>query len=71
MSPPDDKLIRLEERIAHLEHALDEASAEAVALARRVEMLERRLALVLERLAQAEFDEGGTVPLADWRPPHW
>jgi SlyX protein len=29
------------------------------------------VSLLLEREAAREADEGGTVPLADRKPPHW
>jgi SlyX protein len=61
----------LEERIAHLERVAEDLSevvarqdAEIARLARRVEML-------LSREAEREVEGGGTVPLADQRPPHW
>jgi SlyX protein len=61
----------LEERIAHLERVADDLSevlarqdAELARLTRRVEML-------MMREAERETDAGGTVPLADQKPPHW
>jgi SlyX protein len=61
----------LEERIAHLERVTDDLSevlarqdAELARLTRRVEML-------MMREAEREADAGGTVPLADQKPPHW
>jgi SlyX protein len=61
----------LEERIAHLERVADDLSevlarqdAELARLTRRVEML-------MMREAEREADAGGTVPLADQKPPHW
>jgi len=31
----------------------------------------RRLAMLMEREAGREMDAGGSVPLADQRPPHY
>lgn len=61
----------LEEQIAHLVRTVEDLSevvarqdAEIAALTRRVEML-------MMREAEREVDGGGTVPLADQKPPHW
>lgn len=66
MSSPTD-----EERIAHLERAVDDLSDVVAGQAREIAVLTRRVALLMERAAEAESDGGGTVPLADQRPPHW
>lgn len=67
----DARIARLEESLAHVLRLAEELSevvarqdAELVQLGRRVEML-------LLREAERETDEGGTIPLADQRPPHW
>jgi len=61
----------LEERIAHLIRVVDDLSDIVAAQRRQLEVMERRLAMVMQREAQREVAEGGTVPLADQRPPHW
>jgi len=33
--------------------------------------LTRRVEMLMSREAERELGEGGTVPLADQRPPHW
>ena len=68
---PDPDIQRLQERIAHLERTLGETSAEVARHQKQIAALETRVEMLLNRAAQAEFDEGGTVPLADWKPPHW
>ncbi|PWJ21958.1 SlyX family protein [Jannaschia seohaensis] len=60
-----------EERIAHLTRAVEDLSDVVAAQARAIEVLERRVAMLMQRAAEAELDAGGTVPLADQRPPHW
>ncbi|PWE32090.1 SlyX protein [Maritimibacter sp. 55A14] len=67
----DDRNLKLEERIAHLERALEEMSDTALRQEREIERLSRRVELLLAREAERETDQGGTVPLADWTPPHW
>lgn len=61
----------LEERLAHLERLAEDLSDEVARLSRALETAERRIARLTEREAGRELDEGGSVPLADQRPPHW
>jgi SlyX protein len=60
----------LEERIAHLLRAVDELSDIVAQQAVEIERLSRRVGLLMEREAEREA-EGGGIPLADQRPPHW
>jgi SlyX protein len=60
----------LEERIAHLVRAVDELSDIVAQQAVEIERLSRRVVLLMEREAEREA-EGGGIPLADQRPPHW
>ncbi len=62
---------RIEERLAHLERALDDLSDVAARQGAEIDRLTRRVALLMEREAGREWSEGGTVPLADQKPPHW
>jgi SlyX protein len=64
-------LFALQERIAHLTRTVEDLSDIVAAQADRLERAERRLTMVMEREAQRELSEGGSVPLADQRPPHW
>ncbi len=68
-TPPDRD--RLEERLAHLERALDDLSDMVTQQGAEIDRLTRRVAMLMEREAGREFSEGGTVPLADQKPPHW
>ncbi len=61
----------LEERIAHLTRMVEDLSDVVAAQSREVDLLTRRVAMLMEREAMREADQGGTVPLADQRPPHW
>jgi len=65
----------LESRIAHLMRAVDELSDVVAAQAREMDLLTRRVAMLMareaEREAEGESEGGGSVPLADQRPPHW
>lgn len=60
----------LEERIAHLTRSFDDLSDVVARQAREIERLSLRVGLLMEREAEREA-EGGGVPLADQRPPHW
>lgn len=61
----------VEEAVAHLSRMVEDLSDVVARQDREI----AQLCLRVERLTQAEaarqFDEGGTVPLADQRPPHW
>lgn len=67
----EDRLNRTEEELAHLRRAVDDLSDVVARQTREIELLTRRVALLMERAAEAEADGGGTVPLADQKPPHW
>lgn len=60
----------LEERIAHLSRAVDDLSDVVTQQSKEIGHLTRRVAMLLEREAERESD-GGSLPLADERPPHW
>ncbi len=67
----DGRLERAEEELAHLRRAVDDLSDVVARQAREIEALTRRVAILVERAAEAEAAAGGTVPLADQKPPHW
>lgn len=71
MSDMHDTIQALEERIAHLARANDDLSDIVAEQQARLARIESRLEMVLRREAEREMAEGGTVPLADQRPPHW
>lgn len=66
-----ERLGRLEETVAHLMRAVEDLSAETARQGAEIDRLNRRLALMIEREAEREIMDGGTVPLADQKPPHW
>lgn len=61
----------LEETLAHLARTVDELSDIVARQETEITVLKRRIGIVMEREAERELSEGGTVPLADQRPPHW
>ncbi|MEJ8562996.1 SlyX family protein [Yoonia sp. GPGPB17] len=61
----------LEEQIAHLTRTVEELSDIVARQEGEIALITRRLAMLMEREAGREMDAGGSVPLADQRPPHW
>ena len=61
-----DRFEALEERIAHLMRAVDDLSEVVAGQAKEIELLNRRVWMLMEREAMA-----GEGPEANVRPPHW
>lgn len=61
----------LEEQIAHLSRTVEELSDIVARQEKELALAQRRIAMLMEREASREFDGGGSVPLADQKPPHW
>ena len=66
----DERILRLEEAVAHLGRVVEDLSEVVARQGREILRLSRRVGLLMEREAEREA-EGGTIPLADQRPPHW
>ena len=62
---------KLEERMAHLERTVEELNEVVVAQAGEIEVLTRRVRMLMEREAAREADGGGGVVFGDERPPHY
>ncbi|GAA5064813.1 SlyX family protein [Roseibacterium beibuensis] len=62
---------KLEEALAHLTRVVDELSEVVARQDAEITRLSRRVGMLMEREAERELDQGGTVPLADQKPPHW
>ena len=67
----EDRLRNLEETVTHQAATIDDLSDIVRAQAGQIDRLERRVALLVERAAEAEAEAGGTVTIADQRPPHY
>ena len=63
-------LTQLEDKIAHLMITVFELSDIVAKQSRDIDVLQRRAQMLMEREAAREFDQGGSVPLADQRPTH-
>lgn len=66
-----DRITELEEQVAHLTRVVEDLSDVVARQDRVLETLTRRLQMLMERAAEQELEMGGTVPLADQKPPHW
>jgi len=64
-------ITNLEEQIAHLTKTVEDLSDVVARQETELAIATRRLAMLMEREAGREMDAGGTVPLADQKPPHW
>lgn len=71
MTPPEARMLALEEQIAHLTKTVEELSDVVARQEQVIDVSTRRLAMLMQREAGREADGGGTVALADQRPPHW
>ena len=67
----DTRTDKLEETVAHLSRIVEDLSEIVARHEREIDYLKRRVGLLLEREASREVDAGGTIPLADQKPPHW
>ncbi len=66
-----DPILKLEETVAHLTRVIDELSDVVARQEAEIERLKRRQEMLMQRDAERELAEGGTVPLIDQKPPHW
>jgi SlyX protein len=60
-----------EERIAHLARMVDDLSEVVARQDSEIGRLTRRVEMIMAREAEREYAAGGSVPLADQKPPHW
>ena len=65
-----DRLDSLEERCAHLIRAVEDLSDVVARQGREIDVLTRRVHLLMEREAERETT-GAEAPAADVKPPHW
>ena len=65
-----DKIIALEERLAHTLFQAEELSEVVVNQAERIQVLEKQMKAMMEMMRDAAQAEG-SVTLGDQPPPHW
>lgn len=61
----------LEETLAHLTRTVDDLSDIVARQEDEISRLNHRVKMLMEREATREMDGGGSIPLADQRPPHY
>ena len=61
----------LEEQIAHLTRTVDELNEVVTAQASAIDILKRRVQMLMEREAAREAEGSGGMVLGDERPPHY
>ena len=64
-------LILMQERLAHLIRTVEELSDVVARQDREIDVLTRRVAMLMSREAEREAEGGMAPPAADQRPPHW
>ncbi len=65
------RITKLEEEVAHLTRVVEELSDVIARQDTALSRLSHRVQMLMEREAEREMDAGGSVPLADQKPPHW
>lgn len=66
-----ERITTLEEAVAHQSRVIDDLSDIVARQEKEISRLTRRVEMLMQKEAEREFAEGGTVPLGDQRPPHW
>ncbi|MEQ8367644.1 MAG: SlyX family protein [Roseicyclus sp.] len=61
----------LEEQLAHLTRSVEDLSEVVARQDNEIARLTRRVEMLMMREAEREVDSGGTIPMADQKPPHW
>ncbi|SDL07448.1 SlyX family protein [Aliiruegeria lutimaris] len=62
---------KIEEELAHLRRTTEELSEIVARQADEIDLLNRRVQMLLMRAAEQESEGTGGVVLADERPPHY
>lgn len=67
----EKQIMALQEQTAHLNRVVDDLSDIVARQETEITRLTRRVTMLMERAAERERDEGGTVTITDQKPPHW
>lgn len=71
MSDLESRLTSLEEHLAHQNSLVEELNEVVVEQRKEIDLLNRRVAMLMQRAAEQEADSMSGAPLADQKPPHW
>ncbi len=61
----------IEEKLAHLIRTVDELSDTVAKQQTEIDVLTRRVHMLMQREGEREAATGGGIHLGDERPPHW
>ncbi|MEO0372365.1 MAG: SlyX family protein [Pseudomonadota bacterium] len=64
-------MTQIEETVAHLTRTVDELSEVVARQQGEIDVLTRRVQMLLERETERQSEGGGGIVLGDERPPHW
>ena len=67
----EDRITRLEETLAHQGALVEELNEVVTGQATEIDLLNRRVSMLMQRAAEQEADNLSGAPLADQKPPHW
>lgn len=67
----DTQVTQLEEKVAHLMATVDDLSDIVAAQAKEIDVLTRRVRMLMQREAEREYDSEASIPVSDQRPPHY
>lgn len=65
----NDRITKLEEELAHTVISNEELSSELIHCSKRIEQLERKIAMLESRFSSLE--DNVEAPLPNQKPPHW
>lgn len=62
---------QIEEKLAHLIRSVDDLSDVVTTQQKTIELLERRVQMLMERAATQEADQGSYIYTGPEKPPHY
>lgn len=69
--PMTERIERLEISVAHLTRLTDELSDVIAQQDKTMDLLTRRIEMLLRAAAEREAESSGGIAIVDQRPPHW
>lgn len=66
-----DRMDKLEEQLSHQSALIDDLNSVVTTQASHIDILQRRVTLLMKRAAEQESDSISGVPMQDQKPPHW
>jgi len=64
-------MTEIEEKLAHLIRSVDDLSDVVATQQKTIDLLERRVTMLIERAAQQETDQGSYIFTGPEKPPHY